>query len=192
MPFFDIGQHSQAVLCSGALLYSSLITVAVCGFVSWALVFQCELPRQISPSSPDTPLKQKCAPGCEKAMVPFEMEKYINLVRSSCLKHANEMLLGDLRQADKRTQNFNFSTVISSISRSRRSRAKLLVFTCMNAVHFLALTSALEHLSRPTQAVLAITQCSQAQNATRRRSLLLTKCHSRTIHQALSCPVKFM
>ena len=36
----------------------------------------------------------------------------INLVYSSCLKHANEMLLGDLRQADQRTQSFHFPIVI--------------------------------------------------------------------------------
>ena len=38
----------------------------------------------------------------------FEKEKYINLVGSSCLKHANEMRLGDPRQADQRTQNLHF------------------------------------------------------------------------------------
>ena len=32
--------------------------------------------------------------------LPFEPEKNINLVCSSCLRHANEMLLGDPRQAD--------------------------------------------------------------------------------------------
>ena len=31
---------------------------------------------------------------------PFEKEINMNLVYSSCLKHANEMLLGDPRQAD--------------------------------------------------------------------------------------------
>ena len=37
--------------------------------------------------------------------MPFEKEININLVYSSCLKHANEMLLSDPRQADQRTQN---------------------------------------------------------------------------------------
>ena len=46
----------------------------------------------------------------------------------------------------------------------------------MNAVRFLAPTSALEHLSRPTQALLAIIQCSPAQNATRRRSVEVIIC----------------
>ena len=41
-------------------------TVAVCGFGSWALVFHCRMPRQIS-HFPPTPLKQKCAPRREKA-----------------------------------------------------------------------------------------------------------------------------
>ena len=36
--------------------------------------------------------------------VAFEKEININLVYSSCLSHANEMLLGDPRQADQRTQ----------------------------------------------------------------------------------------
>ena len=45
-------------------------------------------------------------------LLPFEQEKYINLVCSSCLKHANEMPLGDPRQADQRTQSFNFSIII--------------------------------------------------------------------------------
>ena len=35
--------------------------------------------------------------------VPFEKEININLVYSSCLKHANEMLLGKPRQVDQRT-----------------------------------------------------------------------------------------
>ena len=33
--------------------------------------------------------------------LPFEKEININLVYSSCLKHANEMLLDDPRQADQ-------------------------------------------------------------------------------------------
>ena len=44
--------------------------------------------------------------------VPFEKEIDINLVYSSCLKHVNEMLLGDPLQADQRTQSFHFPIVI--------------------------------------------------------------------------------
>ena len=44
--------------------------------------------------------------------LPFEKEINLNLVYSSCLKHANEMLLGDPRQADQRTQSFPFPIVI--------------------------------------------------------------------------------
>ena len=44
--------------------------------------------------------------------LPFEKEININLVYSSCLKHANKMLLGDLRQADQRTRCFHFPIVI--------------------------------------------------------------------------------
>ena len=36
----------------------------------------------------------------------------INLVYSSCLKHANEMLLGDPHQSDQRTQSFHFPIVV--------------------------------------------------------------------------------
>ena len=43
---------------------------------------------------------------------PFEKEININLVYSSCLKHANEMLLGDPRQSDQRTQSFHFPIVV--------------------------------------------------------------------------------
>ena len=44
--------------------------------------------------------------------VPFEKEININLVKSSCLKHPNKMLLGDPRQADQRTQSFHLRIVI--------------------------------------------------------------------------------
>ena len=44
--------------------------------------------------------------------VPSEKEININLVYSSCLKHANEMLLGDPRQSDQQTQSFHFPIVI--------------------------------------------------------------------------------
>ena len=43
---------------------------------------------------------------------PFEKEININLVYSSCLKHAKEMLLGDPRQSDQRTQRFHFPIVV--------------------------------------------------------------------------------
>ena len=57
--------------------------------------------------------------------VPFEKEIKINLVYSSCLKHANEMLLGDPRQADQRTQSFHFPIVIhQSLDPAARSSAQ--------------------------------------------------------------------
>ena len=43
---------------------------------------------------------------------PFEKEININLVYSSCLKHANEMLLGDPRQSDQRTESFHSPIVV--------------------------------------------------------------------------------
>ena len=42
----------------------------------------------------------------------LEKERRTTLASSSRLKQANEMLLGDPRQADQGTQNFNFSIVI--------------------------------------------------------------------------------
>ena len=57
--------------------------------------------------------------------VPFEKEININLVYSSCLKHANEMLLGDPRQADQRTQSFHFAVVVhQSLDPAARSSAQ--------------------------------------------------------------------
>ena len=79
--------------------------------------------------------------------LPFEKEININLVYSSCLKHANEMLLGDPRQADQRTQSFPFPIVIyqsHSTLLLERSSAKLLVFTC-------TCTRALDRLSCRTR-----------------------------------------
>ena len=40
--------------------------------------------------------------------LPFEKKININLVYFSCLKHVNEMVLGDPRQAHQRTQSFHF------------------------------------------------------------------------------------
>ena len=64
--------------------------------------------------------------------LPFEKETNINLVYFSCLKHVNEMVLGDPRQAHQRAQSFpsissfiNHSTLLLECS-----SAKLLVFTC--------------------------------------------------------------
>ena len=67
---------------------------------------------------------------------PFEKEININLVYSSCLKHADEMLLGDPRQSDQRTQSFHFpissfinhSTLL--LNRALKRQAPCLVFTC--------------------------------------------------------------
>ena len=44
--------------------------------------------------------------------LPFEKKANINLVYSSCLKHANKMLLGRPRQADQRTQSLPFPILI--------------------------------------------------------------------------------
>ena len=41
--------------------------------------------------------------------LPFEEEINVNLVYFSCLKHVNEMVLGDPRHAHQRTQSFHFA-----------------------------------------------------------------------------------
>ena len=57
--------------------------------------------------------------------LPFEKEININLVYSSCLKHANNLPLGDQRQADQRTQSFHFAVVIhQSLDPAARSSAQ--------------------------------------------------------------------
>ena len=50
--------------------------------------------------------------------MPFEKEININLVYSSCLKHANEMVLGDPRQAHQRTQSLHFPSSFMIINHS--------------------------------------------------------------------------
>ena len=70
--------------------------------------------------------------------VPFEKEININLVYSSCLKHANEMLLGDPRQADQRTQSFHFPIVIhQSLDPAARSSAQAPNSLSLHAVQVL-------------------------------------------------------
>ena len=72
IPFFDICSvlYSRSTCCFSTRLFGYVLpylgrcavaTVAVCGFGSWSLVFDCGMPRQISPL-PQPPLKQKCAP----------------------------------------------------------------------------------------------------------------------------------
>ena len=41
--------------------------------------------------------------------LPFEKEINVNLVYFSCLKHVNEMVLGDPRHAHQRTKSFDFA-----------------------------------------------------------------------------------
>ena len=76
--------------------------------------------------------------------LPFEKEININLVYFSCLKHVNEMLMGDPRQAHQRTQSFHFpsSFINHSILLLERSSAKLLVFTCTRTLDRLCIGSA--------------------------------------------------
>ena len=72
IPFLDIRSVLAVLsprLFGYVLLYlgrCAVATVAVCGFVSWSLVFHCGLPSQISPLPP-TPRKQECSPRWKKA-----------------------------------------------------------------------------------------------------------------------------
>ena len=60
----------------------------------------------------------------------------INLVYSSCLKHANEMLLGDPRQSDQRTQSFHFPMVVhQSLDPAAQSSAQAPSSYCLY-MHF--------------------------------------------------------
>ena len=66
IPFFDICSV-LAVLSPGLFGYvlhylghCAVATVAVCGFGSWALVFHCGLPRQISPLPPTPSQTEVC------------------------------------------------------------------------------------------------------------------------------------
>ena len=86
------------------------------------------------------------------------------------------MLLGDPRQADQRTQSFNFSVAIhQSLHPAAQGPSSLSVHACMNqssSVRFLAPTSALEQLTTsraPGQ--------GQIQNATRRCAVEVIKLH---------------
>ena len=67
--------------------------------------------------------------------VPLEKEININLVYSSCLKHANEMLLGDPRQADQRTQSFHFPSSFINHSTLLLDRALKRQAPCL-VMHF--------------------------------------------------------
>ena len=59
IPFFDIGSVLAVLLGNAYVLlylgHCAVATVAVCDFGSWALVFHCGLPCQISPSPPPPP-----------------------------------------------------------------------------------------------------------------------------------------
>ena len=79
----------------------------------------CTLLRTLAKGCPLSKLFSKAKP------VPFEKEININLVCSSCLKPPNEMLLGDPRQADQRTQSFHFAAIIhQSLDPAARSSAQ--------------------------------------------------------------------
>ena len=92
-------------------------------------------------------------PSCSQRENCCPLNRENNLVCSSYLKphDANELLLGDPRQADQRMQSFNFFIVIhQSLDPTAQVPRLLSLHACMNQssiFHFLAPTSALEHLS---------------------------------------------
>ena len=72
IPFFDICsvdllavfQPGCSVCATYVLLYlgrCAVATVAVCGFGSWSLVFDCGMPRQISPLPPTPSQTEVCS-----------------------------------------------------------------------------------------------------------------------------------
>ena len=100
-------------------------------------------------------------------MLSFELEKFINLVCSSCLKHANEMLLGDPRQVDQRTQSFNFSIAIHQyLDPTAQAPRSLSLHACMNQSATFLFLHQWVHSSTWVSSHSAL---SQAQNATHRR-----------------------
>ena len=103
------------------------VSARLCYHVSNSVVFVHRAGTLVKNIRPLSKLFSKAEP------LPFEKEINNNLVYSCCLKHANEMLLGDPRQADQRTQSFPFPIVIHQSHSTlllERSSAKLLVFTC--------------------------------------------------------------
>ena len=84
-------------------------------------------------------------------LLPFEKGKCINLVCSSCLKHAKETWLGDPWHTYQRTQNFNFSIVmhqsLDSAAEAPRSLSLHARVNQSSTVRFLTPTNAPEHFS---------------------------------------------
>ena len=69
IPFFDICSVDLLAVfqpgCSGMCYFTwaacAVATVAVCGFGSWSLVFDCGMPRQISPLPPTPSQTEVCS-----------------------------------------------------------------------------------------------------------------------------------
>ena len=103
------------------------------------------------------------------------------MVCSSCLKHANEMLLGDPRQADQRMQSFNFPILIhQSLDPAAQGPHSVSLHACVNqssiaAVRFLAPMSALER----ALARLWLSQSISERDATTQRATISRGDHMR-------------
>ena len=127
-------------------------------------------------------------------MLPFEKEININLVCSSCLKHANEMLLGDPRQADQRTQSFHFSILVhQSLDPAAQVPS--------SSLHALGHSTGSERVDSKGQRAVEVIICMITRDfsvisidvtgislslSISLSVLTIHKCHSRTIYQALS------
>ena len=89
--------------------------------------------------------------------LPFEKEININLVYSSCLKHANEMLLCDPWQADWQTQSFHFAIVIHQ-SLDPAARALKRQAPCMS-LHALEHSTGSERVDASGQRAVEVIIC---------------------------------
>ena len=110
-------------------------------------------------------------PSCGTAVVIWT-GKVHHLV-CSCLKHANEMLLGDTRQADQRTQTYTSRSSFSIRPPLKRQAACLYMLLWISPLQlrFLAPTSALKHLSWSTRDAAdhkVYTSCAQRVRMIRR------------------------
>ena len=109
---------STALKDRSVVLYSSpKVSARLCYHVSNSVVF-LHRAGTLAKGYPLFKLFSRAEP------LPFEKEINITLVYSSCLKHANEMLLGDPRQADQQTQSFHLPIVIHRLDPAARSSAQ--------------------------------------------------------------------
>ena len=131
IPFFDICSV-HAVLAPGLIEYVQLYlghcavaTVAVCGFATWALVFHCGMPRQISPLPP-TPswqtevcstMGESIRPSSLRNPTPSAKKHVVQICRSSLSAGADGLADGS---GERRTSPVN--GIERSLSRAVQSQ----------------------------------------------------------------------